>query len=188
MTLQVFYRISFFVILSFLFGSCNSSVIPEKAKAVENFDVNRYLGTWYEIARFDFYFEKDLTNTTAYYSLDENGNVKVLNRGFNVKTNEWKQAEGIAKFREEKNVGALKVSFFGPFYSSYNVIALDSAYKYALVAGKDLDYLWILSREKSIPEAIKQQYLTLANEIGYDVSRLIWVEHKQEDASVVKVR
>lgn len=188
MNLQVFYRISFFAILSFLFVSCNASTIPEKAKPVENFDVNRYLGTWYEIARFDFYFERDLNNTTAYYSLDEKGNLKVLNRGFNVKTKEWKQAEGIAKFRAEKNIGALKVSFFGPFYSGYNVIALDSDYKYALIAGKDLDYLWILSREKGIPEAIKQQYLTLANEIGYDVSRLIWVEHDKEDTSVIKAK
>jgi len=186
MNLQVFYRISFFAILSFLFVSCNASAIPEKAKPVENFDVNRYLGKWYEIARFDFYFEKDLDNTTAQYSLDEKGNLKVLNRGFNVKNKKWKQAEGIAKFREEKNVGVLKVSFFGPFYSGYNVIALDSAYKYALVAGKNLDYLWILSREKTIPEDIKQQYLTLAKEIGYDVSRLIWVKHSKEDTSVVK--
>ncbi len=172
--------------LSFLFVSCKTNPIPEKAKAVENFDVNRYLGTWYEIARFDFYFEKDLNNTTAQYSLDEKGNLKVLNRGFHVKDKEWKQAEGIAKFRGEPNVGALKVSFFGPFYSGYNVIALDSAYQYALVAGKNLDYVWILSREKSIPEDIKQQYLTLAKEIGYDVSRFIWVEHDQNDSSSVK--
>ena len=186
MNLRVFYRISFFAILSLLLVSCNASAIPEKAKPIENFDVNRYLGTWYEIARFDFYFEKDLDNTTAQYSLDKKGNVKVLNQGFHVKEKEWKKAEGIAKFRGEENVGALKVSFFGPFYAGYNIIALDPAYKYALVAGKNLDYLWILSREKSIPEDVKQQYLTLAKEIGYDLSRLIWVQHNMENPSPLK--
>ncbi|MGS4347417.1 lipocalin family protein [Myroides odoratus] len=176
--MQVFYRLVFFLLVSFFFVACTSKAIPEKAKAVENFDVNRYLGTWYEIARFDFYFEKDLAQTTAQYSLDEKGNLHVLNRGFNVKDNEWKQAEGMAKFRGAKNVGALKVSFFGPFYSGYNVIALDEDYQYALVAGKNLDYLWILSREKSLPEEIKQAYLSLAQEVGYDVSRLIWVQQE----------
>ncbi|WP_410881438.1 lipocalin family protein [Myroides sp. DW712] len=176
--MQVFYRLSFFLFVSFFCISCTGKAIPEKAQAVENFEVNRYLGTWYEIARFDFYFEKDLVYTTAYYSLDKNGNLQVLNRGFNVKDNEWKQAKGIAKFRGAKNVGALKVSFFGPFYSGYNVIALDENYQYALVAGKNLDYLWILSREKSIPEEIKQNYLSLAQKVGYDVSRLIWVQQE----------
>lgn len=186
MTLQVFFRVSFFAIVSIFFVSCKGSEIPEKAKVVENFDVNRYLGTWYEIARFDFYFEKDLDNTSAQYSLDEQENIKVLNSGFNVKKKEWKQAQGTAKFRGETNTGALKVSFFGPFYSGYNVIALDSAYQYALIAGKDLDYLWILSREKSIPEDIKEQYLTLAKEIGYDVSRFIWVKHDKESSPFIK--
>lgn len=182
MSRQIFYRVSIFAFISFLFLSCTRSVIPVKARAVENFDVNRYLGTWYEIARFDFYFEKGLDNTSAQYSLDEKGNVKVLNSGFNVKKKKWKQAQGLAKFRGDKNVGALQVSFFGPFYSGYNVVALDDNYQYALVAGKNLDYLWILSREKNIPEDIKQHYLAKAKEIGYDVSRLIWVVHNREDS------
>lgn len=177
MNIQLLYRTVFWVIIASFLVSCNTSMIPEKAKPVANFDVNRYLGTWYEIARFDFYFEKDLDNTTAQYSLGNDGNVIVLNRGFNVKKLKWEQAEGIAKFRGDKNVGALKVSFFGPFYSGYNVIALDDDYKYALIAGRNLDYLWILSREKTIPESIKQQYLDQAKEIGYEVSRFIWVKH-----------
>ena len=89
-------------------------------------------------------------------------------------------ANGVAKFRGDKNTAALKVSFFGPFYSGYNVIALDDDYKYALVAGKSLDYLWILSREKSIPEDIKEEYLNIAQKIGYDTSKLIWVEHNKK--------
>lgn len=160
-----------------LITSCAS--IPKKAKPVQNFDLNKYLGNWYEIARFDFRFEKDLDNVMAQYSLNNKGNVNVVNSGYNFKKEKWVSAEGVAKFRGDKNSAALKVSFFGPFYSGYNVIAIDEDYKYALVAGKDLKYLWILSREKSIPEDIKAEYLKIAQEVGYDTSELIWVEHNK---------
>lgn len=162
-----------------LINSCSS--IPEKAKPVENFDVNRYLGVWYEIARFDFRFEKDLDNTSAQYQLDENGNVMVLNSGYNFVKNKWTKADGLAKFRGNKDIAALKVSFLGPFYAGYNVVALDEQYQYALIAGKNLDYLWILSRTKTIPEEIKTEYITIAQEIGYDTSKLIWVKHDRTD-------
>lgn len=158
-----------------LLNACASH--PENAKPVDDFDVNRYLGTWYEIARFDFRFEKDLDNTSAQYQLDKNGNVIVLNSGFNYVKNEWSKADGLAKFRGDKNVAALKVSFFGPFYSGYNVVALDENYEYALIAGKNLDYLWILSRTKNLPQEVKIKYLKIAEEIGYDISKLIWVKH-----------
>ncbi|HLW49429.1 MAG TPA: lipocalin family protein [Sphingobacteriaceae bacterium] len=170
--------------LPMLFHSCAS--IPENATPVQNFEVDKYLGTWYEIARFDFRFEKDLNNVSAQYSLDKNGNVEVLNSGYNFVKQEWEKAEGVAKFRGEKHIGALKVSFFGPFYSGYNVIALDEDYQYALVAGKDLDYLWILSRAKNIPEEVREEYLRIAANIGYDTSRLIWVEHDREDNPFMK--
>lgn len=162
-----------------LFNSCAS--IPQKAKPVENFEVNRYLGTWYEVARFDFRFEKDLDNTSANYTLDKKGNVIVLNSGYNFVKKKWSKADGLAKFRGVKNIAALKVSFFGPFYSGYNVIALDEHYQYALIAGKSLDYLWILSRTKELPDEIKTEYLKIAEDIGYDTSRLIWVKHDKDD-------
>lgn len=165
--------------LLILFNSCAS--IPKNAKAVRDFEVDKYLGTWYEIARFDFRFEKDLDNVSAQYSLNKKGNVVVLNSGYNFKKEEWKKAEGLAKFRGEKDVAALKVSFFGPFYAGYNVVALDGIYQYALIAGKSLDYLWILSRTKTIPENIKVDYLKIAQEIGYDTSKLIWVKHDRND-------
>ncbi|HTO14369.1 MAG TPA: lipocalin family protein [Edaphocola sp.] len=166
--------------LVLLANSCSS--IPKKASAVDNFDVKKYLGTWYEIARFDFRFEKDLDNTSAQYQLINDGKVSVLNSGFNFKKKEWKKADGVAKFRGEKTKAALKVSFFGPFYSGYNVVALDKNYQYALVAGKDLDYLWILSRTKNIPEEVKAEYLKIAAAIGYDISKLIWVNHDRNDS------
>jgi len=171
--------ILFSIGIGFFFTSCRS--IPKNAVAVQDFDVVRYLGTWYEIARFDFRFERDLNNVSAQYSLDKNGDVTVLNSGYNDKTKEWRKADGLAKFRGDKNVAALKVSFFGPFYAGYNVVALDKDYQYALVAGKNLDYLWILSRTKEIPSEVKANYLGIAKQIGYDISRLIWVKHDRND-------
>lgn len=165
-----------FVLLNSM-TSCSS--MPEKAKPVRQFDVNRYLGTWYEIARFDYYFEKDLDNAIAQYSLNPDGTVNVVNSGYNFKKNKWVSANGTAKFRGDKNIAALKVSFFGPFYAGYNVVALQD-FKYALVAGKNLDYLWILSREKTIPDNVKQHFITEAKEIGYDTSKLIWVKQDKK--------
>ncbi len=175
-------KIILILLLSFgllnVLASCSS--MPEKAQPVSQFDVNRYLGTWYEIARFDYRFEKDLDNAIAQYSLNADGNVNVVNSGYNFKKNKWVSANGTAKFRGEKNVAALKVSFFGPFYAGYNVVALEE-YKYALIAGKNLDYLWILSREKNIPENIKQKFISKAQEIGYDTSKLIWVKQDKKN-------
>lgn len=168
---------------SLLLGLCimlfsNCQTIPSTAKVVHDFDVDRYLGTWYEIARIDFKYEKGLIYTTATYSKNEDGSIAVLNRGYNKVKDEWKEAEGKAKFVDKTDEAKLKVSFFGPFYAGYNVVALDVEYKYALVAGKNLDYLWILSREKEIPESVKQNYLNVARGIGYDVSRLLWIKQQ----------
>lgn len=155
--------------------------IPKEAVAVKNFEKEKYLGTWYEIARMDFRFEKNLNNTTANYSVNEDGTIKVLNKGYNYVKKEWSEAIGKAKFRGDETVAMLKVSFFGPFYAGYNVIALDSEYTYALVVGKDLGYLWILSREKTIPEAVKLEYLDIAKDLGYKTDDLIWVEHNDQE-------
>ena len=101
----------------------------------------------------------------------------MLNRGYNYRKKRWQQVTGIAKTAGKANEGKLKVSFFGPFYAPYNVIALDPHYRYALVAGKNLHFLWFLSREKSMPQAVKDEYLKLAADIGYPVQELVWVEH-----------
>jgi len=162
----------------FLLNACSN--IPNGVKAVQPFDKQKYLGKWYEIARLDFRFEKNLNNTTANYSINNDGSIKVDNQGFNYKTMKWEQAIGKAKFVGNNNVAMLKVSFFGPFYSGYNVIALDSEYKYALVAGKNLNYLWILSRDTTIPENVKQNYLKTAENYGFKTSSLLWIEHNKK--------
>lgn len=156
-------------------NSCSS--LPKGVKAIQDFDKDKYLGSWYEIARLDFVFEKNLNNTTAEYSLNEDGSIKVVNRGYNFIKNKYVASTGKVKFAGDSNEGKLKVSFFGPFYSGYNIIALDSDYKYALVAGESLKYLWLLSREKTMPNTIKEAYLKTAKDLGYNTSELIWVKH-----------
>lgn len=161
-------------------GLYSCATIPKGAVAVKPFNKEKYLGKWYEIARKDFKFERNLSNTTAEYSLNENGTIKVNNQGYNTIKGEWKQAIGKAKFVGEENTAMLKVSFFGPFYSGYNVLAIDDEYKYALIAGESTKYLWILSREVNIPEEIKDKYLKIAKEIGYNTDDLVWVEHDKQ--------
>ena len=159
-----------------LLSSCSVG-IPKGATAVQNFNSEKYLGKWYEIARFDFRFERGLNNVTATYSMKDNGNIKVDNRGYNFEKKKWSQSTGEAKFVDKENVARLKVSFFKPIWAGYNVIDMDEDYKYALVAGNNLDYLWILSREKMIPAEYKKRFLDKAKSIGYNTDNLIWVEH-----------
>lgn len=147
---------------------------------MQPFDKTKYLGEWHEIARLDFRFERNLNNTTAEYSLNKNGTIKVDNKGYNYKKKEWKQSIGKAKFRSSDQIGKLKVSFFGPFYAGYNVIAVDKDYQYALVAGKNTKYLWLLSRTTTMPESVKKKYLEIAQKIGYHTEDLLWVAYDKK--------
>ena len=155
--------------------SCSKRSIPTGVTAVQPFDFDKYLGSWYEIARFDFRFERGLDHTTATYTKNEDGTIKVVNRGYNTKKGKWKTATGKAKFAGSKEEAMLKVSFFGPFYAGYNVIAIDPEYKYALVSGDSRDYLWILSREKTLPANIKRDYVAKAKSLGFDTEKLLWI-------------
>lgn len=152
----------------------NDKIEPE---AVKNFDQKKYLGTWYEIARLDYKWEKNLNNVTANYSLKENGEIRVDNKGYNTKKDKWEESIGKAEPVGDPTVGKLKVSFFGPFYSDYNIVALEGDYEYALVAGESTKYLWLLSRRKTMPEKVKQQFIQKAIELGYDTEALVWVQH-----------
>ncbi len=162
-----------------LLTSCGGSSIPEGATAVKPFDVNKYVGKWYEIARFDFKQERGLNNTTAEYSLRDDGKIRVVNRGYNYEEKKWEEATAKAKFVGATDEAMLKVSFFGPFYSGYNVVAIDPEYRYALVAGESLKYLWFLSRETTMPESVKKEFIEKAKAIGYNTEELLWVEHNQ---------
>ncbi len=151
--------------------------IPEGIEPVDNFELEPYLGTWYEIARLDHSFERGLSNVTANYSLRDDGGVAVVNRGYRTDKGEWDEAKGKAFFIDDTSVGRLKVSFFGPFYGAYNVFALGENYEYSMVAGPDRSYLWILAREPQVSQELLDTLIAKAEAAGYDTSELIFVEH-----------
>jgi len=154
--------------------------IPENVKPVENFQLGKYLGKWYEIARLDHSFERGLTKVTANYSSREDGGVQVINQGYSASEDKWKKAEGKAYFVDRSDQGYLKVSFFGPFYGSYIVFELDHEnYQYALVCGPDKSYLWILARNPELDEKTKENLIAKAKALGFDTSKLIRVRHDE---------
>jgi apolipoprotein D and lipocalin family protein len=153
--------------------------MPESITPVTGFELDKYLGKWYEIARLDHSFERGLEQVSADYSLREDGGVRVENRGFSVEKNKWKTAEGKAFFVGESDEGYLKVSFFGPFYGAYVVFELDKAnYQYAFVSGPNTDYLWFLSRTPTVDETLMTLFKQTAENLGFDTDQLIYV-HQQ---------
>lgn len=161
------------IILAFAamaFISCNSSVSVDNS-TVKTVDVNKYLGRWYEIARFDHRFERDMEKCTATYSMQDNGKIKVTNKG--IKNGKWKTSIGKAKLTDTP--GVLRVSFFGPFYSDYRIMMLASDYSYALIGSNSDDYLWILSRTPTLKRHISEQIIQEAHRRGYETDNLIWV-------------
>lgn len=152
--------------------------MPVGVQPVSNFELNKYLGKWYEVARLDHSFERGLNQVSAEYSLRKDGGVSVINRGFSPENNEWKEALGKAYFVNEPNKGYLKVSFFGPFYGSYVVFELDKeSYQYAFVSGPNLDYLWLLSRTPTVKPEVMKKFISMSKARGFDTSQLIVVSH-----------
>lgn len=151
---------------------------PAGVKPVTGFDLNRYLGTWHEIARLDHSFERGLNNVSATYSMRKDGGVAVRNRGYDPAKKEWREALGKAYFTGDTNTASLKVSFFGPFYGGYNVIALDQEnYSHAMVCGPNTNYLWILARNTTLDQATLQRLLDTAGAAGFPTNEIIRVTH-----------
>lgn len=159
-----------------------STTAPEGMVSVTPFDINRYQGKWYEIARMDHSFERGLSDVTANYRLQSDGRVEVVNRGYDTKRNDWRQATGHAVFTGAPDRASLKVSFFGPFYGGYHVVALDQQeYRWAMVVGPSRDYFWILAREKQLPSKILEQLLERARGLGIDTRKLILVAQTRNE-------
>jgi apolipoprotein D and lipocalin family protein len=151
--------------------------VPDGIEPIDNFELNRYLGDWYEIARLDHSFERGLEAVKAEYSLRDDGGIRVINSGRDSKSQVAQQAEGRAYFVEEPNRGHLKVSFFGPFFGSYVIFELDENYQYAFIAGNNRDYLWLLARTPEVSEELIDQFISRASLLGFDTSQLIFVTH-----------
>lgn len=158
--------------LALLLGGCVE--LPENVQPVEDFELERYLGTWYEIARLDHSFERGLEQVTAEYALRPDGGLRVINRGYLAAKGEWREAEGKAYFVEDTDRGYLKVSFFGPFFGAYVIFELEEDYRYAFVAGPNKSYLWFLSRTPDVEDSIRQRFLESAGALGFDTDALIY--------------
>ena len=166
-------------VLCFYLGACTG--VPDGIEPVTAFDQNRYLGTWYEIARLDHSFEHGLSDVSATYDINPDGSIAVLNRGFDDEKGEWREANGVARFMQSPDIAHLKVSFFGPFYGSYVVFELGDGYDYAFVSGFNRSYLWFLARTPQVSEALREQFLKTIIELGFDSTDLIWLD-KHTDA------
>ncbi|PSW66095.1 lipocalin family protein [Photobacterium leiognathi] len=166
-------RLIFLTVLMTVLNGCTTGK-PETITPVSSFELNKYLGTWYEIARLDHSFERNLDKVSATYSMNADGSVKVINKGFNTQKQQWKEAVGKAKFVKTQDVGYLKVSFFGPFYGSYIIFYLEPDYSTALISSYNYEYLWLLSRQKQLTTEQLHKYLTIAQQAGFDTSKLIF--------------
>jgi len=161
--------------LSLILAACTG--LPSGVQPVTHFELSRYLGRWYEIARLDHSFERGLSEVTADYSLNADGSIKVVNRGYDRRKEAWHESVGKALAVGDPTVGSLKVSFFGPFYGGYHIIALDPEYQHALVVGPNTSYLWILSRTPDLPASTREQLLDKARALGFDTREVIIVAH-----------
>lgn len=149
---------------------------------VKQLDLQKFVGHWYEIARFDHSFERGLVGCTADYSINDNGTIKVVNSGYKRSlSGKFKQSEGKARRLDDSKPGMLEVSFFLNFYSQYNVLELADDYRYALIGSKSSKYLWILSRTPHMQAADIDFLMQSATRRGYDTTKLIWVEQKSEE-------
>lgn len=181
---QKFHRFFALTFVLFTLTSCLGK--PNNVEVIKKIDANQYLGAWYEIARLDHSFERGLEKVIATYEARQDGGMQVINRGFNPKTNKWEEAIGKAYFIDPANAdgtrtGKLKVSFFGPFYGAYNIIALDqNYYNYVMVCGPNLDYLWILARTPQLTYPIKQELISKAKALGFATEKLIHVKQAGE--------
>lgn len=160
------------LLLSLLLAGCTG--IPDGMKPVAHFDLSRYLGIWHEIARLDHSFERGLTQVSATYSLNSDGSVKVINRGWDAASKQWRQAEGRALLIGASDVGRLKVSFFGPFYGAYNIVVLDPEYRHVMICGPDRSYLWILARTPELDPKTLQNLVQQAKAWGFATDKLIF--------------
>ncbi len=169
-------RYSSALVLSFALTGCTG--VPKGIEPVSNFQLEPYLGTWYEIARLDHGFEEGLSRVSATYRTRDDGGIDVINRGYLEEEQKWQEAVGKGYFQKDADTGLLKVSFFGPFYGSYVIFELDTDYQYAFVTGQSKNYLWLLARTPTISPALREKFLRTTKQLGYRTQDLIWVQQQ----------
>ena len=173
------------LLLPTLLTALGCTGVPEGLEPVRDFETERYLGTWYEIARLDHRFERGLEDVSATYSMRDDGGIRVENRGYDPEKGEWREAIGKAYLQGDPTVASLEVSFFGPFYGGYHVIALDEErYAWAIVTGPDRSYLWFLARDRTVTPERRSAMIEFARAHGFDVAALEWVEQTRRNPAL----
>lgn len=156
----------------------NESLVQEN-DVVEPFSLIKYLGKWYEIARINYNSDEEIIDSTAEFQLHDDGSLRLIYKGYNPEKQKWQRSKGKAKVAGKYDVGLLKVSFLGPFWSYHYVLDITDDYKYALVAGENKSYFRILSRKNDIPEAVALRFLEKANDIGLNIDNIHWMLHSE---------
>lgn len=172
---------SFMLLILYVLMGCSNTgnSQTQKMKTVKNVDLQRYMGTWYEIARFPHSFEKGLVGVTATYNLKKNGKVEVINQGYKDSlTGKLKRAKGYAIVPDSKEPGRLKVYFFWPFGGEYLILDLDDNYQHVLVGSSSKTYLWILCRLPEISDSTYNYLVTKAKKLGFNTAQLEKVPQK----------
>lgn len=174
-------NVIFIIALLFFVNVCKSQNKMIDKTVVKELDIERYLGKWYEISRYDHSFERGLVGVTAYYSYREDGKIKVVNSGYKKTLNgQYSEVIGKAKISDSNIPSKLKVSFFWFFYADYFVLELDKNYQWAVIGSSSDKYLWILSRTPQMEKSLYNELLTKISNRGYDVKKLIRVEQKTD--------
>ncbi len=168
-------------------GFTHAKTPPPGVVPVDNFELQRYLGLWYEVARTDNRFERGLESVTAEYTLNEDGSIRVFNRGWNAKKEKWNDVDGRGYKIGDPDKGTLKVTFFWPFYAGYHIFELDhKGYQYALVSGDNHSYMWILARTPQLPQSTLDALLKKAEQAGFNPDELLWIDHQTVHPSLLK--
>ena len=162
------------------FGWTSSGLaIHSGIEPINDFNLNKYLGTWYEIARIENSFEEGLTNVTATYSLRKDGKVKVVNKGYDIEDEEWDEADGYAEFATKPHVAHLEVTFFWPFYADYVVFEIDPDYQYAFVTSDSNEYLWLLAKTPQVSQTVIERFMRVAREKNFKIEELVFVPQEK---------
>ncbi|WP_309022458.1 lipocalin family protein [Pelagicoccus sp. SDUM812002] len=185
-TMKILSRIAFLLVWLFAAPLASAKTPPEGVVPVDNFNLERYLGLWYEVARTDNRFERGLDSVTAEYTLKEDGSITVFNRGWDEKKQKWDEVNGRGYKIGDPDKGTMKVTFFWPFYAGYHVFELDhEGYQYALVSGDNHSYMWILARTPQLPQGTLDMLLKEAEEAGFDTDELVWLDHQTVHPSLL---
>ncbi|MBE0495716.1 MAG: lipocalin family protein [Campylobacterales bacterium] len=160
--------------LGLFLGGC-ASRHPE-LPTVLHVNLERYAGTWYEIARYENRFEKGCVGASATYT-QEGERLRVVNRCFDAQGTQIGEAKGVAKLASPFDTSKLKVSFFRPFYGNYWVLKLASDYRYAVIGEPSRQYFWILAREKALHVKDKEEILAHMKTLGYNLEKLFWTRY-----------